>query len=310
MTQARIVVTTLANMAFLDQILERKKAEVDEAKKLRPLDDVKRMMRDAPPVVSFSDALSHGFGMIAEIKKRSPSAGEMRPENFTAAPAAYAQSPSVRAVSVLTNGPDFGMGIEELSRVKALVAKPILRKDFIFETYQVYEARAFGADALLLMANVLDRDNMRRLFQLSRQLQMDVLFEAHTREEIESIPEGAKIYGINSRRFKATGRWQLAKLLLLLGISNAAKGPDLSVELDTFSLIQHIPRDAIKVAESGVKPEKISEIMQLGYDAVLVGTSLLKAPEGIEKMLAQFERKLDQASPPSQPYGANPAAPG
>src|SRR5205807_6358031 len=91
-----------------------------------------------------------------------------------------------------------------ISKIKAQVPKPILRKDFIFEEYQVYEARAFGADALLLMANVLDRDAMRRLFDLSRELGMDVLFEAHTKEEIESIPEGARLYGINSRKFVAS----------------------------------------------------------------------------------------------------------
>src|SRR6266496_5701858 len=147
-------------MAFLDEIVERKRNEIAAAKKLRDLDTLKRMVADAPPLRSFSNALSNGFGLIAEIKRRSPSGGEMRRENVERAPDAYAKSPVVKCVSVLTNSTDFGMSIDDLPKMKAQIPKPILRKDFILEEYQVYEARAFGADALLLMANVLTRDDM------------------------------------------------------------------------------------------------------------------------------------------------------
>ena len=277
-------------MAFLDDILRRKQAEIAQAKQSRNLGELRRMMADAPPVRPFASALSPGFGLIAELKRRSPSGGDMRPENFEQAPAAYAQSPAVRAVSVLTNHTDFGMGIEDLLRVRAAVPKPILRKDFILEEYQVYEARAFGADALLLMANVLDRASMRQLFELSRELGMDVLFEAHTKDEIDAIPDGAKLYGINSRKFKASNRWLLARLLIRLGLTSAA--PDLSVELETFSLIKHLPPNAVKIAESGVKPAKLPELIKMGYNAILVGTSLLKAPAGVQAILREFEQAL------------------
>jgi indole-3-glycerol phosphate synthase len=218
-------------------------------------------------------------------------------ENVDAAPLVYAQSCAVRAVSVLTNTSDFGMGIEDLSRIKAIVSKPILRKDFIFEPYQVYEARAFGADAVLLMANVLDRAGLKRLFGVATDLKMDVLFEAHTREEIESIPSGARIYGINSRKFKASTRWTFTKAFVALGLGGSAKAPDLSVDLETFSLIQHLPKDSIKIAESGLKPSKLPEIAAMGFDAVLVGTALLKAPNGIARMLADFEQAIAEGSP-------------
>src|SRR5438067_1698143 len=122
-------------MSFLDEILERKKIELAGAKRARSLDDLKRMMRDTLPIRSFSAALANGFGMIAEIKKRSPSGGEMRPESVAAAPGLYANSSAVRAISVLTNGIDFGMSLEDLLRIKAAVSKPVLRKDFIFEEY-------------------------------------------------------------------------------------------------------------------------------------------------------------------------------
>ena len=264
--------------SFLEKILKDVAKEIADAKAVRPLSEVKRMISDAPPVRPFAAALRTGFGMIAEVKRRSPSAGDMR--NFDAAPAAYAKSPVVRAVSVLTNATHFGMSIEELPRIRALVPQPVLRKDFMLEDYQVYEARAFGADGILLMANVLECDQMKRLFQLARELGMDALFEAHTKEEIDAIPEGAQIYGINSRKFKASGDTFVAKMV---------DGRDLTVELDTFSLIQHLPKNVIKVAESGVNSDGIAAVAKLGYDAVLVGTSLLKATDGIENILRQFE---------------------
>jgi indole-3-glycerol phosphate synthase len=269
-------------MAFLDEIVDRKRDEVAAAKKLRDLATLKRMIGDAPPLRPFVGALSNGFGLIAEIKRRSPSGGDMRRENVEQAPAAYAKSPVVKCVSVLTNSTDFGMEIKDLSKMKSQISKPILRKDFIFEEYQVYEARAFGADALLLMVNVLERENMRRLFALSRELGMDVLFEAHTKEEIEAIPDGAKLYGINSRKFTAATQT----------FAKSTKGSDFTVELDTFSLINHLPKDAIKIAESGVGPSQLPEVINVGYNAVLVGTSLLKAEDGIEKMLKRFETAI------------------
>jgi len=281
-------------MSFLDEIVERKRMELEVARGVRSLAELKQMMADAPAVRPFADALSDGFGIIAEIKRRSPSGGDMRPDNVTAAPAVYGRSEAVKAISVLTNTSDFGMQIEDLARVKAAAPQPVLRKDFIFDEYQVYEARAFGADALLLMVNVLGKERMRPLFELARELGMDVLFEAHTREEIDMIPEGAKIYGINSRKFKASNRWALTRALVGLGVGKNGNSPDLSVDLDTFSLIEHLPKGAIKVAESGLKPAQLPQVMELGYNAVLVGTSLLKAPQGIEAMLRDFEVQLTQ----------------
>jgi len=268
---------------FLAQILRDTEQEIAAAKKARGIGELKRMIGDAPPVRSFRSALGNGFGIIAEVKRRSPSAGDMPKKNFDQAPAAYGKSPIVRAVSVLTNSTHFGMGIKELQRIRERVPQPVLRKDFLIKEYQIYEARAFGADAILLMANVLDRAEMKRLFSLARELGMDVLFEAHTKEEIESIPEGAEIYGINSRKFKASEQSFVAKMV---------NGRDLSVELETFSLIQHVPKTAIKVAESGVKPKGIRKVAGMGYDAVLVGTSLLKASDGVENMLRQFEKAI------------------
>jgi indole-3-glycerol phosphate synthase len=114
---------------------------------------------------------------------------------------------------------------------------------------------------------------------------MDVLFEAHTKEEIEAVPDGAKLYGINSRKFKASTQT----------FANSTRGSDFTVDLGTFSLINHLPEEAIKIAESGVSPSQLSEVIKMGYDAVLVGTSLLKAESGIEELLKDFEQGSSQS---------------
>src|SRR5436190_10099540 len=223
--------------SFLQQILRDSEQEIAAAKQVRSLAELKRMITDAPRRRSFLSALRKGFGIIAEIKRRSPSAGKMREENYAQAPAAYAKSPIVRAVSILTNSTHFGMGMNDLQRIREMVPQPVLRKDFMLEDYQIYEARAFGADAILLMANVLDRDQLKRFFSTARELGLDVLFEAHTKEEIESLPEGAEIYGINSRKFKASEKTFAGKMV---------EGRDLTVDLETFSLIEFVPSQAIK----------------------------------------------------------------
>lgn len=283
-----------STQTILDQILIDVRQELAEAKRLCPLPEVRRRMADAPPVRSMAAALRPGFALIAEIKERSPSHGPMRPANVEAAPAAYEQSALVRGISVLTNAAHFGMSITRLQQVRLVTTKPVLRKDFIFDDYQVYEARAFGADAVLLMANLLEAAELRRLFELTRHLGMEALFECHNREQIEQVPPGAQLYGINSRTFAARkntlglGRYAVSALLGRLGA-----GTDLTVDTRRFELGQHLPADVIKIAESGVHPETVAAVRdELGYHAALVGTSLLTAGAGISAELQRFERAL------------------
>ncbi|MBI2928229.1 MAG: indole-3-glycerol-phosphate synthase [Verrucomicrobia bacterium] len=288
--------------SILDDILLDVRRELAAAKEARSLAELKRLLADAPPIRSFTDALRARFGVIAEIKERSPSQGPMRRENVEAAPAAYERSPIVRGISVLTNATHFGMNIERLRDVKTRGTKPVLRKDFIFDDYQVYEARAFGADAILLMANLLEADELRRLYALARELGMEALFECHTREQIESVPSGASLYGINSRTFAvssadyAEARRQRA----------AGSPQDLTTDLRQFELIRHLPAHAIKVAESGVHPETVCALRDdLGYHAALVGTSLLTARHGVARELEAFERALTQSP---QTLGGKPGS--
>jgi len=153
----------------------------------------------------------------------------------------------------------------------------------------VYEARAFGADAILLMANLLEPAEMKLLYTPAKELGMDVLFECHTREQIDQLPEGAEIYGINSRTFTSgTTRYGVSALLGKLGSSK-----DLTVDLDRFELGQYVPKHALKVAESGVSAKTIRQIRdELSYHAALVGTSFLKAAHGVRRELELFEQAL------------------
>lgn len=274
---------------ILDQLLVDVRRELTEAQQRRPMPELRRMMTDAPKVRPFKGALQSGFGIIAEIKERSPSHGPMRRENVDAAAVAYERSGIVRAISVLTNNSHFGMSMERLREVKTGGTKPVVRKDFIFDEYQVYEARAFGADAILLMANLLDPEEMKRLYALAKELGMNALFECHTKEQLGQLPEGAEIYGVNSRTFDSgAGRYGISALLGRLGSSK-----DLTVDLNRFELGQYVPRHAIKVAESGVSAQTIARVRdELGYHAALVGTSFLKAGHGIQRELELFEQAL------------------
>jgi len=284
-------------MTLLEQIVRDKRGELGKTKVARPLKDLQTRIKDLPKPMGFGAALKkEGFGIIAEIKKKSPSMSEMIPANFHEAADAYRESPLVKAVSILTDWKYFGMTIEELQRIKREIGKPVLRKDFMIDEYQVWEARAFGADAILLMACVLNAEEMRRLSDLAVQLGMDVLFECHSTAEIGMIPPTAQICGINSREFK-TGRksfrYRASRLIGKLKLFEHFGMRDFSTDLAVFAqLIGALPKAAIKVAESGLKPDGIAGVRDLGFDCALIGTALLKSPHGVRRTLELFSDAL------------------
>lgn len=267
---------------FLDDILRDVRTELDASRAKRPLAEIRGMLTDAPPVRPLDAALSRSFCLIAEIKERSPSVGPMRAANVSDALPAYEESLSVAAISVLTNQMHFGMGIERLAGIRALASKPVLRKDFLLEEYQVREARAFGADAILLMANVLDASRLHGFHDLARELGMEALFEVHTEEELDLLPRDARIVGINSRKFKTTTGF--------VGASGASE-KDFSLDYSAFDLADKLPSGAIKVAESGISPSNIATVRGR-FNAVLVGTSLLRDERGLRACLGEFEEAL------------------
>jgi indole-3-glycerol phosphate synthase len=274
-----------ATPTILDRILADVREEVAGAKRLRPESDLRGMIADAPPVRPLPGALEKGFGLIAEIKGCSPSVGPMRAENVAEAPLAYEESGSVRALSVLTNCLHFGGSMERLRTIRNLVSKPVLRKDFIIGEYQIREARAFGADAILLMASVLDAARLKGFHELALELGMEALFEVHDEAEVAALPKSARIVGINSRRFKApVGSGGFVG-------STGSSEKDFSIRLDTFELIDRLPEGTIRVAESGLDAGNIASVATR-FHAALVGTSLLRDPDGIRAGLSAFEEAL------------------
>jgi indole-3-glycerol phosphate synthase len=270
---------------ILDRILADVREEVSAAKLRRPEIDLRGRIGDAPPVRPLPGALKAGFGLIAEIKHCSPSVGAMRSENVADAPIAYEESPVVRALSILTNERHFGGSSEFLRTVRHHVSKPVLRKDFIISEYQIREARAFGADAILLMASVLDAPRLKGFHELALELGMEALFEVHDEEEIAALPPTAKIVGINSRKFKAP-----VESAGFVGAKGSSE-KDFSINLEAFELVEKLPEGTLHIAESGLDAGNISTVRDR-FHAALVGTSLLRDPKGIRYGLAAFEEAI------------------
>jgi len=284
--------------ATLRRILADTRREIAQDKSQKSAAELKRMVQDAAPVISVSSTLSAGNALIAELKERSPSQGQMRPQNVAEAVAAYKSSHVVKAISVLTSWNHFGqnMRVERVAAIKEQTGKPVLRKEFMIEEYQVYQARAHGADAILLMANILDPDELRRLSGLAFELEMEVLFETHCAAELEELPETAKIIGINSRNFE--GGWRASNFRVARFLRQwLGTKRDPSVDLQRFKYAEQVPDGAIKVAESGVSAGNCREVFGLGFHAILVGTSLLTDHRGVGAALQDFERAMREFSP-------------
>lgn len=270
-------------MTILDRILPDVRRELDEARAAVSPEQIRRLAAEARPPRDFAGVLTaDGFGLIAEIKRRSPSMGDMRAENAEAAAAAYEASPVVRAVSVLTNRTHFGMGMDELRAIAAASAKPVLRKDFILDPYQIYAARAAGADAVLLMANVLSAEQMEEFHQIVLELGMEALFEVHEAQEIDALPATARVVGINSRKFKSREGFVAA--------GNSSE-EDFTLDFAAFELAESLPAGCVRVAESGVTPLTVGPLAR-HFDSALVGTSLLRDPRGVDAALQDFADAL------------------
>jgi len=290
----------------LRRILADTRAEIAQDKSRQSIEQLKAMLRDAAPVISFSSALAGGNALIAELKECSPSQGKMRPENVAEALSAYQQSPAVRAISVLTSWTNFGpnMRVERLAPVKQQTGKPLLRKDFILEEYQVYQARAYGADAILLMANILQLEEMRRLSDVAFELGMDVLFETHCPAELDDLPQTAKMIGINSRSFEGGLSLSNFKISRFLRQTLRARR-DHSTDLARFAYVGKLSARVIKIAESGISADNCREVLSLGFHALLVGTSLLLDPRGVAPALKDFESFL---APNARQSEGNPSS--
>jgi indole-3-glycerol phosphate synthase len=253
---------------ILDRILEHKKAELRRKQSRGYLSELKGRIRDVSGTLGFAVALdatrsAASPALIAEVKRASPSLGLLRPEfDERFDPVVIAKSYAehgASALSVLTDQDFFRGSLEYLQAVKQAVPLPVLNKEFMIEDVQFYEARAYGADAVLLIVAALERRQLEDFHALARDLSLDVLFETHHERELDVVLErvpDARLIGINNRDLKTFST-------------------DLGV---TTRLAKRIPADKLIVSESGIqKRADVERLLEAGVHAMLVGESLIKA---------------------------------
>jgi indole-3-glycerol phosphate synthase len=244
----------------LDRILDARRAAVDHRKRVLPETALKYGVKAASPLRDFAAALSRdGLNVIAELKPASPSRGVIR-DPFD--PVALAQSltaAGAAALSVLTEPEFFGGSLKNMRDARKEITAPVLRKDFIFDSWQVWESRANDADSFLLIVAALDDLLLRELMSLGHELGMEPLVEVHTTAELErAMAAGARIIGVNNRDLRT-----------------------LDVRLETsLKLIELIPEDRIAVAESGLSTHAdLVRLRGAGFDAFLIGEHLMRADD-------------------------------
>jgi indole-3-glycerol phosphate synthase len=254
----------------LERIVDVTRDEVRRRREQVPLAQLEARLGARVEDRPFSEALVRpGVSIIAEHKRRSPSAGEIRAGSTVTDICTAYERGGAAALSILTEGPHFGGSLADLEEARAATALPILRKDFIVDPYQVYETAVAGADALLLIVAALAPEELRDLHHEARALDLDVLVEVHDDEELACALEvaDADVIGINNRDLT-----------------------DFSVDVErTFELLSDVPAGKTVVSESGFHlREQLDELERVGVDAVLIGESLMRAedPEAALRTLA------------------------
>lgn len=249
-------------MSILKEILKKKKERLDEAKRRTSFAELKSRLCEIKPPRNFESAIKRQgskIKLIAELKKASPSKGLIRKNFEPARIASIYETKGANAISVLTEEDYFQGHLSYISVAKQAAALPALRKDFIFDEYQIYEARANQADAILLMASVLEGGQAGEYLCLAHETGLSVLFEVHNEDELETaLLIKAPIIGINNRDLKT-----------------------LKIDLSTtFRLKTQIPAGIIVVAESGIKERADVELLEnANIDAMLIGTALMSSED-------------------------------
>jgi indole-3-glycerol phosphate synthase len=247
---------------ILDKIIAHKKLEVDAQKLHTPLGEIKRNLADVDAVRRFKEAISvqGKVNLIAEIKKASPSRGVIRSDFDPEAIAITYEENGAAAISVLTDREFFQGDLSFLSRVRSVTSSvPILRKDFVIDEYQIYQSRLAGADAILLIAAILDLPTLTRFLSIASDVDLDCLVEVHTADELRlALDTDAPVIGINNRDLR-------------------------TFETDirtTGRLMQMMSKDRVVVSESGIFSEEDVEFLRgCGVNAMLVGESLMRSDD-------------------------------
>lgn len=266
----------MAKADCLKDIVARKKERIVAAKQALPEEELKQRIAGLPAARPFTEAINkpRAISLIAEIKKQSPSQGVIRQDFDPAAIAGVYQEAGVQAISVLTEEDFFAGSLAFINAVKERASVPVLRKDFILEPYQIYESRYYGADAVLLIADLLTKDALTEVISCADSLGMDCLVEVHGEKELKKVL-GLKVAPVGVGHAK-----KRAEVQFCIGINTR----DLhTLECDprtTERLYPMIPKDRVVVVESGLKTyQDILFLKVLGVNAVLVGGSILSAAD-------------------------------
>lgn len=256
----------------LDDLVDATRERLAQRKRQTPLAELESRIGQGGLTRPFREALSHpGTSLIAEHKRRSPSAGTIREgATVTDIVRAYERG-GAAALSILTEEAHFGGSLADLEEARSICDLPILRKDFTVDPYQLYEAKAAGADAVLLVVGSLRPDELASLYAEARQLDLDAIVEIHDEAELDTALEvDADVIGINNRNLE-----------------------DFSVDIRrTFDLLVDVPAGKTVVSESGIASrEQVDELEAVGVDAILVGETVMRAPdpEAAVRELSRFE---------------------
>lgn len=255
-------------MNILDQIIASKKREVQLKKGIIPIQQLEDSVLFERKSISLVHHLSNSLsGIIAEHKRRSPSKSIINHSNSVEEIVKSYENGGASGISILTDSHYFGGSLDDLILARATTQLPLLRKDFIINEYQIIEAKAFGADVILLIAAVLSRDEIKRLSELAKSLQLEVLLEVHNQEELKkSVMPSLDLIGVNNRNLKT-----------------------FEVNLNySKQLSEHIPSEFIKISESGIdSAEAVSELKSYGFQGFLMGEYFMKS-ENPENELNEF----------------------
>jgi indole-3-glycerol phosphate synthase len=264
----------MSDAGVLGKIVERARAGVAERREMLPFEVIQAVADEAPPRRPFGEVLRRAgrVNVISEYKRRSPSRGVIREDLAPQDVAVAYEKAGAAALSILTDTEFFGGQLDHLTAGRGATRLPAIRKDFVVDAYQVWEARAAAADAILLIVAALTDAELAALLGEAKEAALEVLVEVHDAAELDrAVAAGAGIIGVNNRNLKT-----------------------MEVRLETsLDLLPKIPKDAVKVAESGIKTgADIRKLRQAGFDAFLVGEHLMSAPDpgaALQALLAEAE---------------------
>ena len=242
-------------MTILDKIIEHKAFEIRSSKKIISVEDLKESPLYDRICLNFAESIRSKNGVIAEFKRKSPSKGLINGEVSVESVVKGYENAGVSAVSVLTDTSYFGGTFNDLLRARAVLQIPILRKDFMIDSYQLHEAKALGADIILLIAAGLDQNQCAELAQEAKSLGLNAFLEIHSEEELNYVSSHIDVVGINNRNLKTF---------------------EVDIE-NSIRLSEQLPQELPKIAESGISdPEVLNHLKSMGFDGFLIGENFMK----------------------------------